>query len=170
MSDAPILCVWGGAEGNNTFRNDAGSGTFVSVAAGAAAAVIKNNIFSGPGTITNQSTAVQNNNFAGDPGFVNAAAYDYHLTSGSPAIDKGTDPGSDGSFSLSPVFQYVHPACAEGRSTIGLLDIGAYEFGGGTSVPPPGGTCGSPGAKLEPPLMRTKPAFIAMQQLFSVEP
>ena len=126
---------------NNTFRNDAGSGTFVSVAAGADAATITNNIFSGPGTLTNQTTAIKANNFAGDPSFVNAGSYDFHLNSGSPAINAGTNPGADGTFSLLPVFQYVHPACAEGRNSVGTIDIGAYEFGGGTGTPPSGALC-----------------------------
>ncbi len=126
---------------NNTFRNDAGSGTFVSVAAGADAATIRNNIFSGPGSVTNQAGAIQSNNFVGDPGFVNAGSYDYHLNSGSPAIGKGANPGSDGTFSLMPLFQYVHPACAEVRNAVGAIDAGAYELGGGSGTPPPGGTC-----------------------------
>jgi outer membrane biosynthesis protein TonB len=126
---------------NNTFRNDAGSGTFVSVAAGADAATITNNIFSGPGTLTNQATAIKANNFVGDPSFVNAGSYDYHLNSGSPAINKGANPGADGTFSLMPLFQYVHPACAEGRNTVTTIDIGAYEFGGGTGTPPSGAPC-----------------------------
>lgn len=126
---------------NNTFANDASSGTFISPAPGAAPVVIKNNIFLGPGTITNQASAVQGNNFSGNAGFVNSAGYDYHLTSGSAAINAGADPGSNGSFSLSPVFQYVHPACAEGRTLVGTMDIGAYEFNGGTGIAPANGTC-----------------------------
>lgn len=126
---------------NNTFANDASSGTFISPAVGAAPVVIKNNIFSGPGTITNQASAVQANNFSGNAGFVNSAGYDYHLTSGSAAINAGADPGSNGTFSLSPIFQYVHPACAEGRTLVGTIDIGAYEFNGGTGIAPANGTC-----------------------------
>jgi hypothetical protein len=126
---------------NNTFRNDAGSGTFIAVPASADAAVIKNNIFSGPGTLTNQTTAIKANNFVGDPGFVNAGSYDYHLNPGSPAIDKGVNPGLDGAFSLLPVFQYVHPSCAEGRNAVGTIDAGAYEVGGGTGQPPAGAPC-----------------------------
>ncbi|HEU5412839.1 MAG TPA: right-handed parallel beta-helix repeat-containing protein, partial [Candidatus Angelobacter sp.] len=134
---------------NNTFVNDAASGTFIFLATPSAPAVIKNNIFSGPGTVTNQLAATQANNFTGAAAFVNAGAYDYHLTSGSPAIDKGADPGSDGTFSLLPAFQYVHPSCAEGRTTTGTaIDIGAYEFGGGSGVPPAGATCG--GASSSP--------------------
>lgn len=128
---------------NNTFANDAGSGTFIVPAAAAAPVVIKNNIFFGPGTITSQSTATKANNFVGNAGFVNAAGYDYHLVAGSPAIGAGADPGADGTFSLSPVFQYVHPACAEGRVTNGVIDVGAYEFGGGTGIAPPNTACGT---------------------------
>jgi Abnormal spindle-like microcephaly-assoc'd, ASPM-SPD-2-Hydin len=128
---------------NNTFANDASSGTFISPALGAAPVVIKNNIFFGPGTITNQTSAIQANNFSGNAGFVNSAGYDYHLTSGSAAINAGADPGSNGTFSLSPVFEYVHPACAEGRTLVGTLDIGAYEFNGGTGIAPANGTCSS---------------------------
>ena len=126
---------------NNTFANDASSGTFVSPALGSAPVVIKNNIFSGPGTITSQASAVQANNFTGNAGFVNSAGYDYHLTSTSSAINAGADPGSNGTFSLSPVFQYLHPACAEGRTLVGTIDIGAYEFNGGTGIAPANGTC-----------------------------
>ena len=126
---------------NNTFANDAGSGTFISPAAGAAPVVIKNNIFFGPGTVTSQASAIKANNFIGNASFVNAAGFDYHLLASSPAINAGVDPGADGAFSLSPVFQYVHPACAEGRTLSGTIDIGAYEFGGGTGIAPPGGSC-----------------------------
>ena len=126
---------------NNTFDNDASSGIFISPALGAAPVVIKDNIFSGPGTITNQASAVQANNFSGNAGFVNSAGYDYHLTSGSAAINAGADPGSNGTFSLSPAFQYMHPACAEGRTLVGTIDVGAYEFSGGTGIAPANGTC-----------------------------
>jgi hypothetical protein len=91
--------------------------------------------------VTNQSTAIQSHNFIGDPLFVNAGSYDYHLTSGSPARGKAMNPGSDGTFSLTPVFQYVHPACAEGRIVVGTMDAGGYEYGGGTGVAPAGATC-----------------------------
>ncbi len=117
---------------NNSIVNDLTSGTFVNIGtADTVPAVIKNNIFVGPGTLTNQTGATLANNFSGNPLFVNQAGFDYHLTSGSPAIDAGTNPGSANGFSLTPVFEYVHPACGEGRITTGAaIDIGAYEFGG----------------------------------------
>ena len=35
-------------------------------------------------------------------------------------------------FPLAPTSQYVHPSSQEGRIDIGVIDIGAYEPGGGT--------------------------------------
>ena len=150
----------------NTFRNDAGSGTFVSLAGSADPAVIRNNIFSGPGTMTNQASALKSGNFTGNPLFVNQANYDYHLTSGSPARGKAVAPGSDGTFSLTPIFQYVHPACAEGRKTIGAMDAGAYEYGGGTGVPPANGTCGNGTASVQPVIKNPFPAFNTLAAAF----
>jgi centrosomal CEP192-like protein/parallel beta helix pectate lyase-like protein/ASPM-SPD-2-Hydin domain-containing protein len=131
----------------NTMVNDFGKGTFVVVDASVSVpAVIKDNIFQGAGSATNQSTSVQANNFSGDAKLLNPAAYDYHLMAGSPAIDAGLDPGQTAGLSLMPTFQYVHPSCAEGRSIVGLgLDIGALELNGGTGNPPPNAPprCGS---------------------------
>jgi len=113
---------------NNTFVNDrSGGGTFVSVGgAFTTPAVIRNNIFSGPGTITNQAGAILMTNFSGgDAMLVNAAAFDYHLKAGSPAIDKGSDPGMGAGFALAPTWQYVHPSSAEGRMSVGTIDIAA---------------------------------------------
>jgi len=47
-------------------------------------------------------------------------------------VDMGMAPGMGAGMALAPVFQYVHPADAEGRMTVGTIDIGAYELGGGT--------------------------------------
>jgi hypothetical protein len=59
---------------------------------------------------------------------VNAAVFDYHLTSTSPARNIGTDPGTAASFSLTPTTQYVHPTNRQDRPINGTIDIGAYEF------------------------------------------
>jgi hypothetical protein len=124
---------------NNTMVNDLGQGTFVVVAGSVTVpAVIKNNIFQGGGSITTQAGAMLTNNFTGDAKLVDVANYDYHLQAGSPAIDAGVDPGHRGSISLTPQDQYVHPSCAEGRTTTGsAIDIGAYEFNGTTGIFPP---------------------------------
>src|SRR5262249_53209964 len=111
------------------------------------AAVIKDNIFQGSGSITSQPGAVLGNNFAGNAKLVSPSTYDFHLLSGSPAIDAGIGPGQGAGVSLVPAFQYVHPSCAEGRATVGAaIDIGAYEFNGGNGIAPPSAPtrCGTP--------------------------
>jgi len=114
---------------NNTFVNDRPAGaTFVHLAsfANPDPAEITNNIFYGIGTVCDQLTAVLTTNLTENPLFVDAGNFDYHLTAGSPAIDHGTSVGP-----LTPLSEYVHPACGEGRVTTGAgIDIGAYEFGG----------------------------------------
>jgi hypothetical protein len=111
---------------NNTFVNDRlRGGNFLRVASQGSAHVI-NNIFSGPGTVSQQNCAEFTANFIGDPLFADAEAFDYHLLAGSPAIDAGADLGA-----FTPPFEYRHPACGEARITQqGSVDIGAYEFGG----------------------------------------
>src|SRR5207248_2910894 len=82
---------------NNTFVNDYTDGTFIYIdSSDTIPAIIANNIFTGPGNVTNQGMAVLGSNFIGDAQFINPSSYDYRLTSGSPAIDAGTDPGSGG--------------------------------------------------------------------------
>ncbi|HKW97010.1 MAG TPA: choice-of-anchor Q domain-containing protein [Bryobacteraceae bacterium] len=111
---------------NNTFVNDRPNGsTFVRVSSPGSAQVI-NNIFNGPGTVCPQNCTLVATNFVGDPLFVNAGNFDYHLLAGSPAIDGGTDLRA-----FDPTFEYLHPACGEQRITTGAaIDIGAFEFGG----------------------------------------
>jgi len=118
---------------NNTLVNDRpNGGTFINVAAAVTApALVKNNIFVGPGTICTQGSAVLGSNFSmGDPMFVDQAGFDYHLKAGSPCVDKGEDPGIGGGIDLTPNFHYVHPAGSAGRTTVGTIDIGAYELNG----------------------------------------
>jgi Right handed beta helix region len=125
---------------NNTFVNDRSVDENVFIAIGkqdTEPAQIENNIFTGPGLLTTQTNAVLMSNFQGDPGFLDAPGFDYHLQKNSPAIDAGSDPGSADRTSLTPAFQYVHPACAEERKVVGRIDVGAYEFGGATGTAPP---------------------------------
>jgi hypothetical protein len=117
---------------NNTVVNDASAGTFVFVGSAVTTPVtLRNNIFAGPGTITTQGSAVLDANTTaadGDPKFVNRAAYDYRLLSGSPAIDHGSAPGSAFGVSLVPTLEYVHPTSTVARVTAGsAIDRGAYE-------------------------------------------
>lgn len=118
---------------NNTFANDRpGGATFIAIAASnPTPAVIRNNIFYGPGVITTQANAIlEGNVITRDPHFADAANYDYHLRPSSPAIDAGVDPGDAAGYSLAPSYEYVHPACGEGRRSVGAIDAGAYELGG----------------------------------------
>jgi hypothetical protein len=122
---------------NNTLVNDATSGIFINVY-GAPIARVQNNLFVGPGTPINGSAQALTNVVTAAPGFANKAGYDYRLTSGSPAINAGSDPGS-----LAPTRQYVHPRSSEPRPVVGALDAGAYEFG--TSSSPSGSGTGLTG-------------------------
>jgi hypothetical protein len=113
---------------NNTIVNDCpNGGTFVQVSGNPTVSLI-NNIFSGPGNVgAGQQT---NNLVTANPMFVDKTIYDYHLVSGSPAIDAGANPGSANGVDLAPAWQYVHPTHRQPRSVVGSrIDIGAYEFG-----------------------------------------
>jgi N-acetylneuraminic acid mutarotase len=111
---------------NNTFVNERASGTFILIGNSVATpALIQNNIFSGPGTLTTQGAARLISNFTGDPRFVDRASFNYRLQRDSPCIDTGTAPG-DG---LTPKYEYVHPTSAAPRQVVSTLDIGAYEYG-----------------------------------------
>ena len=139
---------------NNTFVNDKGSGTFLNIAKDAAPAVVANNVFFGGGTASNQAGALLSHNYTDTaPCLVDPASFDYHLTAGTPCVDGGADPGDGDGFSLLPAKSYVHPTGSAPRSSVGSIDIGAYELGGegapegGTaSEPTPGGGASSSGA------------------------
>jgi MYXO-CTERM domain-containing protein len=90
--------------------------------------IVRNNIFVGPGTPATGVDALEPNNITmGDPLFEDAANFNYHLKEGSPAIDKGGDPGMGAGVDLTPKSQYAHPAMTEDRPVNGIIDIGAYE-------------------------------------------
>jgi hypothetical protein len=113
---------------NNTLVNERSAGTFIAVRGTQMKPVVRNNIFTGAGTIC--SIAMDSAaNYIGDPGYVNRGQLDYHLTVVSPVINRGVSPGKGGSFDLTPLFMYVHNSDSKHR-TIGesALDIGAYEF------------------------------------------
>jgi hypothetical protein len=115
---------------NNTFVNDDSSrGTFVMVR-NAVAAKLTNNLFSGFGSITNQTSAVKKTNYqALSVGFVNRAAYDLRPLASALILNAGSAAGTaTGSVSLSATSSYKHTATAAARSTLGSkVDIGAYE-------------------------------------------
>jgi hypothetical protein len=78
-----------------------------------------------------------------DPGFVDGPGRDYHLSATSQCLEAGTDAldyrdGTGAAGSGAPVFHYVHPLMSETRTTVGVIDIGAYERGGGGVAPDAG--------------------------------
>jgi hypothetical protein len=144
---------------NNTFVNDDHSGTFVQNRSDQPA-IIRNNIMVGPGVVVSGPADVAHNLlarpggdgdvntllFAGgkmpansqangnrlveDAGLADRAAFDYHLTKTSPAINTAGPPGIVDGFPLTPGYEYVAPDKTVTRKAVGPLDIGAYEFGG----------------------------------------
>jgi hypothetical protein len=128
---------------NNTFLNDAGSGgTFVMVGSGVTTPVLlQNNIFGGVGSMTNQGNASDKTNYrAASPAFVDRANYDLRPAANAPTINAGSAPGSANGFALAPIAQYKHVASGETRTSVGQIDIGAYEAGAGTAAPPAAAT------------------------------
>ena len=114
---------------NNTIVNDRGSGTFFDVAGGTTTFRSVNNIFTGGGTLYSGTQPTASNNVnSNSAGLVDRAGFDYRLTAGSPAVNAGTDPGLAGSFSLMPVFQYKNSAQRDVRTSVGTIDVGAYEY------------------------------------------
>jgi uncharacterized membrane protein YgcG len=119
---------------NNTFVNDnASSTTFIRVGSVGTLATATDNIFSGMGTPSSTGALSADNLSGVDPLFVNPAMYDYHLTSGSPAIGKGVAEGSAGTFPLTPAWEYVDPVSGVPRLT--AKDVGAFEYGTNVSDP-----------------------------------
>jgi hypothetical protein len=114
---------------NNTIVNDRTSGgTFVKFPSGFANVRAYNNLFVGNGSVLSGPAQTGGNVTSGSPGFVNRAAFDYHLTSASPAIDKGVNPGSYAGFDLTPRFQWSASTGSEARVVSGALDAGGYEY------------------------------------------
>ena len=115
---------------NNTVVNHRSAAIFVADHS-ATPALLMNNIFLGPGTVSSQANSVLTTNFTssdGDPKLKDEAGYDYRLLPGSPCVDQGSDPGTVDGHPLTPTQQYVHPLQGEARPVSGALDIGAYEL------------------------------------------
>jgi hypothetical protein len=117
---------------NNTFINDADSGTFVSANRLPEDCKIRllNNIFAGPGTVLSGTASAQAGNFIttlAKAGFMNPGQFDFHLTAGSGAIGLAIDPADDGTgASLLPTDEYVYPTGHSARKTKGPMDAGAF--------------------------------------------
>jgi hypothetical protein len=76
-----------------------------------------------------KGTITDNGNVTGSsPGFVNFAGQDYHLATGSQAIDAGTALNPAVLPDNNVVREYVKHLSSVARAVHGALDIGAYEF------------------------------------------
>ena len=113
---------------NNTFVNNYTAGTFIFIQGGSNTATVQNNLFVGPGTLVSGTATQVTNLTTNTPNFVNISAFNYRPTAATPGIDQGTPEGLSGTFDLTPIYQYVHPASREARPTRNGIDIGAYEF------------------------------------------
>ena len=116
-------CIYGTFTGlkveNNTFVNMTDYAVDIE-ATGGNNVLVRNNIFRNvrtPAVDVVSATATQDHNFTGDPMFVNEAGLDFHLKSGSPAINTGVN---------SPYVtnDYDGRSRPQGSTT----DIGAYEY------------------------------------------
>ncbi|MGQ0828850.1 MAG: T9SS type A sorting domain-containing protein [Bacteroidota bacterium] len=125
---------------NNTFVNNRSAGSFINISSGTEILKVVNNIFAGPGTVISGTAATLDSTTnwitanKSSLSFVSLGNYDYQLTASSPVINKGSNPGLAGTYSLSPVSEYVHNSNERNRSTNGTIDIGAYEFSISTGI------------------------------------
>ena len=111
---------------HNTFKNDRSGGIFIDLVGEAAGSLVANNLFAGNGRIEPGHAQVRNNLTTTRPELENDLRFDYRLTVGSPAIDKGGDLPSG----LVPEFVYEHPRALRNRTVIDRPDVGAYELEG----------------------------------------
>jgi hypothetical protein len=111
---------------NNISYNPGNGLVYFDTSAGSGIAIKNNLIYGGSSVKVGQSPSyTSSGNLVGssyNPQFVNVSTYDYHLQSGSPAIDKGI---------------YYVGYDADDNTRVGNPDIGAYEYGSaGASTPP----------------------------------
>lgn len=121
----------------NTVVNDRSGGTFFSISGNPSVSKFYGNLYVGSGTLYSPAPKDTAGNVATqNPGFLDRAAYDYRLAAGSPAIDKGKDPGTGAGMALLPAVQYAHPLGKADRIIAGKPDAGAFEYGSGAALRP----------------------------------
>lgn len=126
---------------NNIMANITGGGALINTATGTIPSTVSDNLCptasTGCSVVNNSPTTI----------FVNAAGGDFHLKSGSPAINQGVDLGTPFNIDYALTSRPIGPA----------WDMGAYEFG--AVVPPPVGP---------PTLTPNPPVGIVVSQAISV--
>lgn len=127
---------------NNTFVNRKSKGSFVQVHGSTDTLFVKNNIMVGrkTGGLFIGTPAVLDSGFnvisddLNAAGFSNVAGNDYHLTSTSVCVNRGTRDLPMPGYLLLPTKEYTDTADFAERKTFGLLDIGAYEYEGSANT------------------------------------
>lgn len=115
---------------NNTYLNErAASGTFLRVAGNPAVARVVNNLVVGTKTVLNGPGESTNNLVTDQPGFVDAAHFDFRLAPKSPALGAGIEPGRAGDFNLRPESYFRDPVRAAALPVGGRLNVGACPAG-----------------------------------------
>jgi Right handed beta helix region len=113
---------------NNTLVNDlSAGGRFLFVKGETATVWIVNNLFSGPGQMLSGPGEMHNNLLADRSDFVDAAAFDYRLKDGVPAIGRAINPGQAAGFDLRLTDEYVHKSKKRARKAPDIRDLGAIE-------------------------------------------
>jgi hypothetical protein len=133
---------------HNTFVNKKSTGNFIQTGAGTDTLFLKNNILAGaktsgliqgtPAHLDSSGNLVSNNINA--IGFEDVAAFNYHLTAGSSAVNLGVKLNKTvHGYSLDPVWEYADTATNIPRPLSGPPDAGAFEFLQVSSVQEPDG-------------------------------
>jgi len=77
----------------------------------------------------------RNNIITSSPGFHDQANRSFYLSAASPAVKAGIDPGEVSGFSLRPRYEFQLPTDGVARPAVGALDVGAYQYTPGQTVP-----------------------------------
>jgi len=126
---------------NNTIVNERGNGYFFrNRNANPTTKIFNNLLIGGVTSVTtgglivnnNENLVISNSNTAG---LTNIAQYDYSLSAGATAINRGINPASK-NVEITPNYQYIHATQEATRTLNGVIDMGAYEYTGST-IPPP---------------------------------
>jgi len=119
---------------NNTMVNKRGGNViFFDLNPDADFTNVSNNLIGGNGALNLENTVIANNNLLDNVienfNFENDVDYNYKVTENSLGIDSGTALDSIYGYTLTPQYNYLHPASFEERNIYnGRIDVGAYEY------------------------------------------